>query len=145
MSNKTALKAQKRKEAAARPAYHFHSRYAGMTPEEIEVAVHTRIEAEVQRKARGPAALGPKPTVSPKLPKLERVSVPRDAKAVVTLGDNPVGTITEGSLREAVLKALREGTGSMTLEELSRALKQNARPVVAKLAQRGWVRMMTGG
>lgn len=62
----------------------------------------------------------------------------------VELVEEPVGTIQQGSLRAAMVEALRAGRSAMTIDELSAILKQNAKPVAAKLAQRGWLRVVKG-
>ena len=59
----------------------------------------------------------------------------------LTAAEEHVGTVQEGSLRAAIVEALSNGRGSMTIDELSALLKKDAKPVAAKLAQKGWLRI----
>jgi hypothetical protein len=111
-----------------KPAYMFLSRYAGKTPEQIEVELSTRDET---------------PTVAKPAPVAERrmrsvLLAARDGTPLVLA--EGVTTVREDSLRGAILAALRANRGTMTLEELARELKTDPRPAVAKLKATGWIK-----
>lgn len=149
MSFKNQMKREKRlarraaPESVMRPAYHFHSRYAGMNAEEIDRAV----ALDNARALAGAPTVGVSTVRSYKTGQLplplkeKRARIPQDQRRV-ELADDPKTEITEGSLRAALVEALREGRGSMTIEELSRELGRDARPVISKLEKAGWLRRM---
>lgn len=132
MSSKTVAKRSKRRARQrapeGRPAYHFHSKYQGFTPEQIEERVRGRVEPRIPSNGSSPS-----PWKQPRQARLPMA-------ASVTLIEGATTTIREGSLRAAVVDALRDGRGTMTVEELSAALKQDVRPAISKLAQKGWLR-----
>lgn len=133
-TKKTARRARQRGEAG-RPAYHFHSKYRGLSAEQIEERVRGRVEPKVASKELTPPARvnnRPKQHALPAMP-TETVTLIEGAKTVVR----------EGTLRSSIVEALRSGRGTMTVEALSKALKQDARPVISKLAQKGWIRRNT--
>lgn len=123
-------KARQRDPSAVKPAYLFHSRFAGMTAEEIhrELAI---------QNARSPLKSAPRPQTYERRQSSLRKN---GAREVVLTESEAKSEIQEGSLRAAVIEALRAGRGTMTMDELSAALKRDARPIVAKLEFKGWVR-----
>lgn len=84
------------------------------------------------------------PEATPEAPKASRA--PKAPTGRGRLDDRSIVTRTKGntkiqsgSLRQKVLDALAAASGSATLGELSTALGQDAKPVVAKLREAGWV------
>lgn len=148
MSMKHDLKRLRREaQRVMRPTHWFHSSYAGLTDEQC-------VEKDAANYAEGKAAMEagafvPIPPVVSDMLKATKKAMGEKTVGpnrglqdtrTVQLEENPSGSIQEGSLRAAVVEALRSGRGTMTMAELSQILKRDARPVVAMLQQKGWVR-----